>query len=82
MINLVIVISGECDDHDKSVMFATFDDNKANTWVKKFNRIIDNNKDRMQNYHSDGNYDKEEPYWYDYILWYKPMAIVNQVPLK
>jgi len=77
-IYLVQVCRGEHDDEHFFTIFATDDESYAKKWRDKFNRIIEENKDRIQKYYDDGNYEKPELFWQDMIEWDTPMAMIEK----
>ena len=79
VIYLVNVCSGQYEVYTEREIFATADKERAEKWRDKYNRIIDNNKERIKHYYDDGNYEKEQPFWYDKINYDSPMARVIEV---
>ena len=82
IIYLVAVCSGEYEDYTEHNIFATTDKDKAEKWRDKYNRIIDNNKDRINNYYDDRDWVKPEPFWYDKINYDLPKARIREVELR
>lgn len=66
-IYIIILCAGVHEDYSKTLLFATFDEKVAENWVDRFNNIIINNKERIDNYYDDGDYDKPDLYLYDLI---------------
>lgn len=79
VIYLVMVCSGEHDDYTERHIFATTNKDTAEKWRDKYNRIIDNNKDRIIHYYDDQDCDKPEPFWYNEINWDLPTARVIEI---
>ena len=82
VIYLVMVCSGQYEDYTERHIFATADKDTAEKWRDKYNRIIDNNKDRINHYYDDNDWDKPEPFWYDEINWDLPTAQVQEIALR
>ena len=78
---LVVVATGSYDDYFENIKFATEDEEKALLWVSKFNKIIEENKDRINNYCFTLEQEKE-PFWYDFIQYYEPNALIRKTELK
>ena len=78
---LVVVATGSYDDYFENIKFATEDEEKALLWVGKFNKIIEENKDRINNYCFTLGQEKE-PFWYDFIQYYEPIALIRKTELK
>lgn len=66
-------------DYIEHIIFATSDKKRAEKWRDKYNRIIDNNKDRITQYYDDDNFDKPEPFWYDEMSYGLPIAQIKEV---
>ncbi len=79
VIYLVQVCSGQYEDYREREMFATADKERAEKWRDKYNRIIDNNKDRIKHYYDDQDWNKPEPFWYDEINCNLPTARVIEI---
>lgn len=49
----IVKINNGCyfDDSITNLEFATTNENEASEWCDKFNKIIENNKERMENYY-------------------------------
>lgn len=82
VIYLVMVCNGQHEDYTERHIFATTDKDKAEKWRDKYNRIIDNNKDRINHYYDDGDYNKPVPFWYEAINWDFPTAQVREIELR
>lgn len=82
VIYLVQMCSGQYEDYREHHIFATVDKERAERWCDKYNRIIENNKDRISHYYDDGNYDKPEPFWYSHIIYDSPIAIVEEIEFR
>ena len=81
VVYIVLECTGSYEDYREYPIFATFDKDKADKWVAKFNRIIFDNQDRIYNFYYDNDYSKQEPLWYERIS-EKPMARVVEVKIK
>jgi hypothetical protein len=66
---------GRYEDYYETIIFATFDKNKAEAWVDRFNRIIKENEERIFN--SDEDY-----FWNNFIRWENPIAIVQEFEVR
>tara|TARA_R110000803_G_scaffold210269_1_gene281642 strand:+ start:46 stop:312 length:267 start_codon:yes stop_codon:yes gene_type:complete len=78
---LVVVATGSYDDYFENIKFATEDEEKALLWVNKFNRILEENKDRLNNYCFTKDQEKE-PFWYDFVHYQEPNALIRKTELK
>lgn len=78
---LVVVATGSYDDYFEKIKFATEDEEKALLWVNKFNRILAENKDRLNNYCFTKNQEKE-PFWYGFVHYQEPNALIRKTELK
>ncbi len=77
---IVIVSTGRYDDHYENQQFVTNDKQIADIWVEKFNRIIDNNLERINSFDimSTGS----EPLWYDFIISEEPTAYTFEIEYR
>ena len=82
IIYLVVVCSGQYDDYFEQRVFGTLDKDRAEKWVKKYNKIIENNQHRIEHYYDDQNWDKLESFWYDKIYYDRPKARIREVQLR
>ena len=80
--HIVYVSSGEYDDYRERNMFVTHDKSKAEKWVLRYNKIVADNYNRIQNYYDDENYEKPEPFCYDDIHWDKPTAHCKTIEVR
>jgi len=72
---LVSIRSGDIYDFGIENIFITKDYEKAEKWIEKFNKIIRDNQDRIENYYkTDEDYMKEQPLWYERIYSNDPVA--------
>jgi len=78
VVYVAIVTTGSYEDYTENSIFCSTDKKKVKDWVKKLNKIIDNNIDRIKNYIIDDNL----PYWYDYLKWEYPSAIMREIPIR
>lgn len=82
-IHFVVVCTGESpEDYTETNIFATNSRLEAIRWRNKFNKIIENNYDRIVNHFKDGNYNKPKPFCYDKLIFDKPSAKVRQIKYK
>lgn len=59
--------------------FATLDKEKAEKWVERFNRIVEDNRERLNNF--DLNSSDNTPFWHDYILYENPWSSLKEIKL-
>ena len=71
--------AGTYEDYAERAIFCSFDKLKVKNWVNQFNRIIENNRDKIESY---SVLDGEEPFWYEYIKWEMPKAILRKAPIR
>jgi hypothetical protein len=82
-IYIVKISTGSHDDYYESDEFACFDKEKAQIWVDRFNKIIDNNRIRINKFHSDpAMYESDQPFWHDFIKYEEPNAVWTKVDIK
>jgi predicted secreted protein len=79
VIYVVQVCRGQYDDYWENEIFATADKARAEKWRDRYNRIIDDNKERIDNYYDDQDWSKPEPFWYSEINWDVPRARVIEI---
>lgn len=82
VIYLVKVGQGSCDDYHEHEIFATIDKELADEWVIKFNRILDENLERIKCYYDDDNWDKAPLFLHDDIAYDTPNALISKVKLR
>ena len=85
VIYLVQLCSGQYEDYTQNEVFATTDKERAEKWCDKFNKIIEDNEDRIDKYYDDDDcddYDKEHPFWYDIMMYDCPTARFVKVELR
>jgi ABC-type Fe3+-hydroxamate transport system substrate-binding protein len=73
-----IKTAGSDEEEIEDFVFATTKKEKAEKWVKKFNRIVDENKERIQNI----DWCDETPLWYDFLKWDQPTAEMKEIPRR
>lgn len=79
--HLVLLATGSYDDYTENVIFVTNNKEKALLWVEKHNRLIKENDDRLRDYvFKEGQ--QKDPFWYDYIVYYEPVAILRTVEYR
>lgn len=72
---LVSICQGQFDDYTEHEVFVTASKDMADKWCSRFNKIIDENLDRIKHYyHDDKDYSKPELFWYNFIYWETPFA--------
>lgn len=72
---LVVVATGCYDDYIENVIFVTNDKDKADSWVTRYNKIIDDNLDRIREFPIQDP-ENDEPFWYWLINYQDPFAKV------
>lgn len=82
MENIYIVSIYHADENCRENKFATHDKNDAEKFCNKFNRIIQNNRERIESYYNDYNYNKPSPLWYDLIYMNRIIAIFEELKIK
>lgn len=81
-IYVAIIGSGGWEDYSESEVFASFDKDKVEKWVGRFNKIVEDNRDRIISCYDDDNYDKPSLFWHDFIAYSKPIASAKSVKFK
>lgn len=79
--HLVIVATGSYEDYMEITMFVTDDKEKALLWVKKYNKIIEDNTERMEKYVFKSNQEKY-PFWYELINYEQPKSMVREIKYR
>ena len=79
IIYIAILGAGTYDDYAEQVIFCSFNKLKVKNWVNRFNRIIENNRDRIESY---SVLNGKEPFWYEYIKWEMPRALLQEAPIR
>jgi hypothetical protein len=82
IVYLVAVCSWQYEDYYEREVFVTADKDKAEKWKEKYNKIIDNNVDRITDYYKDEDYDKPPCFWHDELSWDAPSAKITEVELR
>jgi hypothetical protein len=72
-IYIVYTGSGSYQDYYEFIKFVTFNKSKAEKWVARFNKIVDDNKDRIRKYYQ-GDMISREPFMGDLIYYNEPNA--------
>lgn len=78
---IVQEITGQWEDKWINVLFATLDKEKAEKWVERFNRIIDDADKRHRSINVNFEDDNSLPFWYEYIYYEKPVAEIKKTKL-
>lgn len=73
---------GEGCDFVEGIEFITKDEEKAVDWVNRYNRIIQDNKQRMIDFENKAEDNDVFPLWYDLILYTEPIARVEEVDYR
>ena len=76
---VAVVITGTNEYVNENNIFCSLDKTTVETWVNRLNKIIKDNTERIKKYY---NYTKEPPYWYDYINYENPIAILREIPIR
>ena len=79
--HLVMVATGSYDDYNESPIFVTENKEKALLWVEKYNKLIKDNTDRINNYVFKEQQEKE-PFWYWLIQYEQPTAMIRKVEYR
>ena len=79
-IYLVIIVTGDSHDYIYHSHFATTDRDLALEWIDRFNKIIEDNEERIIKYDIDLN--DNTPFWHDYITYDKPMAMLEEIKIR
>ena len=79
VIYVAIVAMGKHEDYYENSIFCSTDKTKVEKWVNRLNKIIEDNTERIKKYN---DYTKEQPYWYDYINWEFPLALIREIPIR
>lgn len=72
-IYVAISCSGQYEDYHETFIFASFDKNKVETYVNRFNKIANDNYDRISKY---GN---ENCFMYDAIVYYEITLRIGEI---
>ena len=75
MIYAAIIISGGWDGFSENYVFVSFNKNKVENWCKRFNKIISDNTDRIEN-------KKTYCFWHDFIKYEHPEAVLKELELR
>jgi hypothetical protein len=78
---IVQIITGQWEDKWINVLFATLDKEKAEKWVERFNRIINDADKRHRSIDINFEDDSNLPFWYEYIYYESPRAEVKETKL-
>lgn len=78
MMYLVEITTGQWEDTYYEKVFVTGDKKKADEWVERFNHIIEKYRGFSESYYDDGDWDKPQPFWYDYFR-ERPYASMEEV---
>lgn len=81
-IYIATIVTGQYEDSSYDDIFASFDKDKVIKWCDKFNSIIDRNRDRISKYYENGDYDKKELFWYDFVYYNDPLATFSEVEYR
>ena len=82
LVYLVSVCTGSYEDYTEHEIFVTNDKTLATKWKDRYNRIIDENKDRIKHYRDDCNCNKKLPFWHDEIYYNEPVAKILEVEFR
>ena len=78
-IYVAMITSGSYDDYTENTIFCSMNKDKVEKWVNRFNNIITNNEKRIKEYECCEN---EPPFWYDFVSWDYPIAVMNKIPIR
>lgn len=82
VVYIVLLCSGQWDDYHETPIFVTLDKEKAENWVCRFNRIIEENQERILGFYDDEDYSKPEPFWWNKLSDGRPMARIQETKLR
>ena len=70
---------GSYGEYRENSIFCSTDKEKVEKWVNRLNKIIEDNTERIKKYEC---CEKEQPFWYDYINWESPNALMREIPVR
>ena len=76
----VYIVTITFNTQETSTVFATLDKKEVTSWVNRFTKIIDRNRDRLLAF--DIDCELVLPFWHDYIVYEDPIAMFTEVKLK
>lgn len=77
---IVSVESGSYDDYQRDDIFATKSLTLAINWCERFNGIVKQNTDRINNFDTISNL--KRPFWFNGIRYGKMSAFINKIELR
>lgn len=77
---IVKIATGQCEDYYEAFQFATTSKGKAERWVERFNKIIDDNRERITDSELDSDYNSL--FWHNYIVYEEPAALIEETELR
>lgn len=78
----VFIGSGQYDDYHAFLQFVTFSEKKAENWVDKYNKIVEDNFERLLNFNDNSDYAKKLPFCHDMIVYEKAHAFFEKTKLR
>lgn len=83
IIYVVSLVWGQIpEEYNEEEIFATSSIVKAEMWKKKYNRIVNENIQRIKHYYDDKNYDKPKLFWYDELRYDEPKAHIAKIEFR
>lgn len=79
---LVSIRFGDIYDFGIENAFITKDYEKAEKWIEKFNKIVQNNYDRINHYYDDDIFHKTPPLWFEKIYSNEPVARLEEIEFR
>lgn len=82
MIHVVKIATYSYADYTEDTVFYTEDEDTARKWCERYNKIVEDNRERLETYYDYEGYYKEELFMHDYIVYREPRAIYETVNEK
>ena len=78
LVYIAVIGSGEYEDYSETMVFCSFDKNIVQTWINRFNKIIEENEQRIKS-----NYEKDiDCFWSSCVVYEYPVAFIDTVVMK
>lgn len=79
-IYIAAIVTGDQYDNSTHNIFATEDKQRVEKWIERYNKIINDNKKRINDF--DIESESPTPFMYDEIQYNDPIAIMREVELR
>lgn len=77
---VAVIATGSHEDYQEDNVFCSTDKDKVEKWVDRFNKIVEDNEERIRERVKEQ--DEPYPFWYGFIFWDGAYAEIHKIPIR